>query len=867
MTVDTTEFTPLFDIDPLIETLTKQKLVLTANSRLARYIKSAWDHHQLKQGVKHWARAPVYALDDWLLTSWREAVLAGHCASAQLLSSWQEQELWRQIISQSHGGLLQMEQTAALASQARELLIRFDVDINKQKQLFELSPDSGGFYGWLERFDQRLLELGTTTKAMAIQSLANSAQNQTNTHITLVGVHELAPLVSRYFDVTGAQINHVSISSRNQQLLRHAFADKRTELASAAKWAVSHCLDNPGDNIAIVLPDMSTDKPVLEYYLRREFNCLDKNYTSLPVNFSQGFRLAQTPVAQSALDFLSLYCDNLPLERIVSLLQSRFFGVSEADSADTLLGIQQLYRWGATEYDSASVRNALPESALAGVLRKHASAQVLKGDDTLSEWQRKWSEMLDDALWLQGNSLDSMEYQQVQQWYTLLESLAAADGIYGKITYQQALALLKRVARQNDFQPQTPPAKLQVLGLLEAEGLQFDQLWLCDMQADTWPPAARSNPFIPLSLQRELQMPHSSPAREWEFAQAMTKQFIVSNKVVRASYAQLSEGVPALPSALVNEFIDSPVSVASLDEHSWAQALETGVIEYIDDWQAPAVDDEERETLRGGSRILELQAGCERHAFVAYRLGLQPLEPPGAGLSPMVRGIVLHNALYRIWGVLNDRSRLKAMKGPALDELIQSAVSEALTEMPTQGPQANASRWKTIEQSRLECLIAQWLEIEARREPFTVTAREKNETLVLEGLPLRLQIDRIDTLDDQRELIIDYKSGQVSGRSLSGDVLAAPQLPVYLQCVSTVPAGLTFASLKPREMKFTGIGNNAGIDGVTNPPDVDWQEQISRWELQVRELAKSFMAGEASAIGCDQTKCAHPLFCEGGHHE
>ncbi len=863
---DTADCPPLFDIGPLIGQLAQQNLVLTANSRLARHIKSAWDKYQQSQGLSSWPRAAVYAVDDWLLARWRDAVLAGLCPDAQLLTGWQEQELWRDIIGKSHGGLLQMDQTAALASQAREMLLRFDVDVIRHQQLFEFSPDSAGFYAWLVALDKRLKQLKACTKAMAIKSLADNAAYQHGASIVLVGLHELTPLVSRFFTAIKAQLEYLPAPSLNRAKLHHAFTDKRSELASAAAWAASHYRQNPNDNIAIVLPDMRGDKPVLEYYLRREFNCLGKDYTSLPVNFSQSFRLGQTPLVQSALDYLSLYCEALPLDRIVTLLQSRFFGICEPDSADTSLLIEQLFSWGATEYDSASLRNAAPDTALAGVLREQAHAPQLKNNYHPSAWAQRWCEILDEALWPSGESLDSLEYQQLQQWFELLERLACADEICGKLPYRKALALLKRVAAQTDSQPQTPAARVQVLGLLEAEGLQFEQIWLCNMQADTWPPAARSNPFIPLSLQRQLQMPHSSPAREWEFATQIMTRFMQSCAVVRASYAQISDGVPAQPSALIDDFTEQVMAPAALDEQAWAKARADCEMEMLEDWQAPAVDAVERDTLRGGSRILELQSDCERHAFVAYRLGLRALDEPSAGLSPMARGIILHSALYRIWGKLGDSARLKAMRGQPLAELIRDCVQAAIGDLPAQGPQARAQRWKAIEQQRLEGLIGEWLELEARREPFTVSAREKNIAFELEGLPLRLQIDRIDTLNDQREFIIDYKSGKVSASGLCGDVLKAPQLPLYLQG-SSAAAGLAFASLKPRDMKFAGVGDGLGIDGVSDPPTGSWQEQVSQWQQQLTVLARSFMAGEASAIGCDERNCSHPLLCQGVHHD
>ena len=61
---------------------------------------------------------------------------------------------------------------------------------------------------------------------------------------------------------------------------------------------------------------------------------------------------------------------------------------------------------------------------------------------------------------------------------------------------------VKRLAAQTLFQPEAPDVPIQVLGVLESAGLEFDHLWVMGLTDEAWPIPARPNPFIPVALQR-----------------------------------------------------------------------------------------------------------------------------------------------------------------------------------------------------------------------------------------------------------------------------------------------------------------------------------------------------------------------------
>ncbi len=114
-----------------------------------------------------------------------------------------------------------------------------------------------------------------------------------------------------------------------------------------------------------------------------------------------------------------------------------------------------------------------------------------------SIWAARFSEVLSVWGWPGTEALDSLEYQQLELWYQTLDEFRAYDAVCQRIDFGDALQLLRECCSRQISQPQTADSPVQVLGPLEAAGLTFEHLWLCDMQGASWPASPRPNPFIP----------------------------------------------------------------------------------------------------------------------------------------------------------------------------------------------------------------------------------------------------------------------------------------------------------------------------------------------------------------------------------
>ena len=215
--------------------------------------------------------------------------------------------------------------------------------------------------------------------------------------------------------------------------------------------------------------------------------------------------------------------------------------------------------------------------------------------------------------------------------------------------------------------------------------------------------------------------------------------------------------------------------------------------------------------MKGGARLLELQAQCGFRAFAELRLGAAPLEEPQAGFDRRLRGIVLHRALEDVWTRLGTQSALAALDATARKSLAARAVDAALA---TAAPDGAGPHAVGLERDWQCQAIARLMELDLARPPFTVVETERALELAIGGLELRLRVDRMDRVGDEL-VVIDYKTGKTQGSAWRGARMDSPQLPLYAVLHPARPTGIAFAGLGAAQAAYVGVGRDgAAIAGL-----------------------------------------------------
>jgi exodeoxyribonuclease-5 len=600
-----------------------------------------------------------------------------------------------------------------------------------------------------------------------------------------------------------------------------------------------------------------------------------------PYDFSLGTPLAREPLVKTALELLAIVTARGRVEqaRLGELLRGPCWSaMAEGDARHRLearmreklspeITPGRLIRFARREQEK-DAGLSLPRllQHLEALHSWSAPARLLP-----SRWAQRFGELLGAAGWPGDRPLSSREWQARRAFAEALESLGELDAVLGKLGAGETVMRLRRLCGERIFQAEGGAAPaVRVLGVLEAAAEPLDGLWVMGMNEQTWPPPPRPNPLLPADLQRRAGTPNASAEVQVEFARLVQRRLLRGAPQVVFSHATAAEGREQRPSPLLAGL--PPIALAAPSEPLVGLAG-TGVLESLADSRAPAVGPGEK--VAGGTGLLRAQAICPAWAFYQYRLGARALDEPVEGLDAMGRGTLLHAVLERFWAGRGSADLL-AMDAAARAAAIAAAVVAGVADFDARREDPLPPRFLVLESERLQRLVAQWLEFEAGRPaPFRVVACEREIVLEIEGIAVRLVIDRIDALADGRLLILDYKTGQVSAASWSDARIAEPQLPIYAALAAGDElggevCGAAFARVRLDECGFVGIAAEGGlltkVAGIGDdaarklfPGISSWPEVLAHWRASIAAIAREVGAGEAAVRFADEKDLA---WCE-----
>jgi len=836
----------------------KDVIILTANQRLSTSLRKQYDKEQQAAGLNTWHSLEFCSLNQWILRNVDAITI-----SSVILTEHQELLLWEKIISESLNELsanilLHPSAIAPTASEAWHSLQQWQVSETVLEK--ENAEEIQIFAHWSKQFRRQCEQQQWLDKSTSINKLINHIETNNikiPSHIILTGFEEVSPLIETLFRTLAkhTQIHQYHPETSGGSVKCIGAAHEEAEITLMAQWALQQHKENPNNSIACVVPQLTsiTDK------ITRIFTDVftkDTTTQSIPINISGGMAFAQFPIIHCALQILQLATTPCTIEHISQLLRSPFIGGSEQELLERSHLDIQLRNIGEYHFGHESLRYFSQKNPDCPIWNKQLKQYIAGLNNALkppSAWAKYFMQQLQTLNWPGERSLNSAEYQQVQRWQQLLNEFAQLDFLFtAELDLAQALHHLLQISQRTLFQPRSLDTPIQILGILEAVGTQFDRCWVMGMNDDIWPQAPSPNPFIPINLQRKLKMPHSSAEREFAFSDKITQRFCKSAEQVIFSYSQQKDDTPLRPSPLIAFSQEQEPKIRLMSLTSLLSRDREMILENITDNTSPPVS--QNESIRGGSSILKDQAACPFRAFAKARLNAHTFPSITAGLSAQERGIYLHEILEKIWGVLENHETLCHYQPEALATLIKTQVAQTLNNKKLTRPLLKNQLFFQIEKQRLQHLINEWLTIEKQRPPFTVFAREAMRKIQLGGLDLQLRVDREDKLLDGRHIVIDYKTGNPSINDWFGERPDDPQLPLYCLTSAQPIEGLLFAVIRADGSKYKGISaNDCGISGIITIDQQRQDETIKNWQdFQTKQrefltnLARDFQTGIAT---------------------
>lgn len=846
--------------------------VVTPNRRLALSLRREFDDAQVARGLAAWDSADILSLSAFVERAHDDALHSDSAAGLPLLlSPAQEQQLWEETIGASEWGdaLLATAQTAAQCREAWQLAHEWR--IAGAIGAWEGNEDTRAFAAWSRAYARRCERESNTDVARLPDVVSGLLQQDALRKPKLLVAYAFDVLTAQQRDFFGAcvragiEVQTHGPARHGARPMRLAFVAARDELESAAQWARARLEANAHSRVGVVVPELEQRlgevSRIFSRVLSPDWNLPAAAPRPPSFNISLGVPLVEYPLVHAALAVLNLAQGETDFALASRLIRSPFLGGADSEATlrarlDAALRKRAPSRLTLAKLlgliETAGIGCALLSRQLAALFA-HAQ-QNLSGSRSPQDWARQFSALLEAAGFPGERALDSNEFQTRAKLHDVLGEFARLGRVSKKITYNQSLTRLRRLCTDTLFQPESGAAPIQVLGIFEAAGLEFDHLWVSGLTDEAWPLAVRPNPFIPLALQKKAGVAQATPDSSLARDKRITAGWLVAADEVLVSHPLREKD---------RDLVMSPL-IAAVPAGTWDALEVTGYPRYRDvihrsrslesiaDGVAPALA---VATVRGGARVLADQAACPFRAFARHRLGAQPMEAPALGLDAADRGTLIHALLKFIWDELKDSATLGSIGPAKLDKVIEDAAAGAIAEVGKKRPGVLEGRFAQLERERLTRLAREWLETEKQRPDFEVAVSEESREFKVADLTLRGRIDRMDRLADGSHALIDYKTGKTSVSAWLGERPDDPQLPLYAINAEESIAAVAFAKVKVGEMRFEGLAQEEqSLPGAATLGKSrvklakrypSWNDLLAGWKRELEALGQGFASGAA----------------------
>ena len=627
-----------------------------------------------------------------------------------------------------------------------------------------------------------------------------------------------------------------------------SFTDHESELQAIAHWAKETSTQNPDYQIGIVIPNLGELQNIVKNIFDQVFASSLIETHRKPYNMSLGIPLYQYPLIQHLLNTIKLskqIVDNsIDHKTLIKVITSPFIQGAHKESNNRALSVNRILALGREKSSTHKILFLIKDcpqlSKTITELRKLKFPTKLPLDD----WFIAINKLITTWAFATDRSLTSSEYQLFEKYQNESLILNKLSDFHKKISFIDAINTLQTHLNSVVFQAKGGVANIHVLGALEAEGLFFDAAWISNMSSDFLPGVIKTPLFIPAQVCRDYELPNSS-------FDAIDK----NTKVTLQALKDLSNNITFSFAKSTNnrEQLPSPCMHFEEFQARTIKTVMTRKLQHIDDHKAFNIDDY---SIKQGVKTLQNQMSCAFKGFVG-RLCIDDFDNPHIGINRKQQGRLIHEVLETFFGDIQTGRELLELSDLALNDLIEKHIDLAILKIPK-------SNFKLVEKTRLVKLINQYLELEKQRGDFEVIKTESTSEVDINGLTFTTRLDRMDRLENNEKLIIDYKSGAVAVSKMIGNPIEEAQLPIY--AISNTVDGVAFAAINPSACQFKAITKNKSalpLKPQTKSKMPEWDIQLMDWHSALNSASDDFQNGIAKVLPAKNACafCDYDLLC------
>lgn len=874
-------------------------LYLTATGRLARRFRHEYRTLNLSRGKSGWEALNALSLNDWLQVQWSE--------------SWPEEtpaHLYHRLRLFSE---LTHEIPPPASLETDLQLCRMLDDTYVTLIRHELDPCSGypsnPLVEWRRQISRRFKEnLASTGQFHPAELPSRIARGIEKGSLSCPD----RTVISGFDFPAPVEINLFRVIKKKASLTATGFPDRMPDCLEAIalpsleqeiQYLIGRIVEDarsiPLHRIGVVTPNLDTYADALEKYLKSisgEAHLPDTAF----YNISLGKAVVSFPLIRAALLPLQMALEGTTRTSLLALLLSPYYSWG---SVQNISRADLVWRKFQAEDGLRELLDCLGKRApeiLKGMVYRKLQCLSEFTDITFSEkrplafWLEKlltlWSVLGFPVLSDEKDSIACHHLKEIlKDMRTHLDGLSL-DGfdLLSWLHFAAAGSISQTAASEE--------AGIQILGLIESRGHDFDRLYVLGMSDRSLPQPVRPLPFLDTAERKKVL--GATPESQYAFAEKSFKRLLSSSPIMTLLRPEQADMEPLSPSPFwpgteSKKYVDlwndpGPVWLRAGWLRSAFHGLKTPCSGRHDSFPAtislkrngPADRSRRLSPLPRSLSVsgLEKAVTCPVLFFLEDILGITPLKDPLTSIYLLERGERLHRVLSLFTREARRKKRSLDMHKEAFIRLLTECVDRTLHDV------ADQPRWFVERRLWLEegGLLLNWLDMEIERwkEGWVVLAEEISfQDLKIPGLPFTLKgrIDRLDYHPDHGILCWDYKSGSHPGKNDVLFRLTAPQLPIYLMAL--------------RKGAVSGLGNfddipsqAAGYVQMKSPGEIrttiiggesfDWEVRLADWERLLNKMGTMFHRGDFPAQPFpfsrrdkpDEicTSCMHRTLCEKG---
>jgi RecB family exonuclease len=831
--------------------LSTDSLYITSTARLARSLRHRFRNARIDEGYRGWETLQSTDLNAWLSRAWAE--------------SWPEEmpapdilriHLWKEL-TDSVPPPAPLDKDLGLYR-----LLDENYGIMKRHRIDPLNgPPSTPLVEWRRQIcrsfetalHDRNLFHPSELPDMVCRKIAEKAITCPGS-VSLIGFESPAPVEMDLFSLLEKKcdVRHIK-DSRNRA--KHIEAVALPSPEQEVIYLVHRLIEDAGvlplHRIGVVVPDLHS-------YAERIERCLnDVMGENLPTNaqwfnITLGRPVSELPLIKAALIPLRFFLADESRELFLTLILSPYYGYwkqcrQETARAD-LTWRELSVRSGLENLLLSLGKNdpALREKILAGNPRDIMPFLHLrpyekkKGSFWIKSLEEMWSRLQFPVV---SDERDNIALRHLREIMDDLRKYLSEVNMDGG----EFLSWIINIAANKKTQTGASEyAGIQIMGIIESRGLDFDKAYVLDMNDRSLPRPVRPLPLLDASERGSVQ--GGNPESQYEFAEKAFQNIMCLSQDITLMRAEQEDSEPLSPSPFWPAgALQESINIWNEQRPTWLRAnwLRSA---HAGSRNVPVNrndnDSSMKDSLLNPEKIpevlstgrIETAITCPFMFFADTILKIKPLEEIEPGISPLERGKRLHRVLASFTQKIRetncdlekDRERAFGLLCDSADEVLRHVIADPL--------------WKVERRRWLgeHGLLISWLDEELKHwhDGWRCIAEEIDfKDLTNETWPfsLRGRIDRIDYRESGDIICWDYKTGNMPASAEILSRFTASQLPVYLLALRenrveeikeysvadrTFKAG--YIQLKsPKDIKISSI------DGIESSLD-EWKEVISR---------------------------------------